>query len=592
MKRFSDLSYRNKLLLTNLSIVIVVVLAITATMNLTVSQQMVVNNTLSLNLMTEQALINFIAKAEAIRQHLYSTGVSSGTTRQMALMRTLDNDSISYLQARQNLVVSLSKMMDTAALYDSVSVLLGNGECVSNASNNIRLQWATESLLRDEVYSGNRYGASVWVRTQTDGLFLLRDVYSTNPFRHVGRIAVHVKENEMLSLGQHSQELHHTLLLFDKEGNLVTVAGNNAESSEWEDVSIDNIAESQRKTKLDSYSACIFRKSGWVAVGLLPMKVVNRVQTSILQSSLLVALLSIIIAFLISTAVSSRLSRQIQRLVISVKKISAGDLNISLPVESQDDIGILTEHFNRMTIKIKELLDKIVQEENNKRQAEHQNLEYEYRFLQWQINPHFIYNALETVNALAKINGNDELCEMIVLLSNYFRQNAETMRKRFVTVRQEFKSLEQYVEIYRHIYGDSLNASFEFSPDAKSAMVPTMIIQPLLENALVHGANAPEDTFIHTGAEVWGDMLIVRITDNGSGMAEETIEKIMAVTSDRSQSYEERTSLGVRNVLERIQLIYGNSASFNIVSQLGEGTSVELRLPLCYSERDESLNLK
>ena len=71
-------------------------------------------------------------------------------------------------------------------------------------------------------------------------------------------------------------------------------------------------------------------------------------------------------------------------------------------------------------------------------QAEYQNLEYEYRFLQWQINPHFIYNALETVNALAKMDGNDELCDMIMLLSAYFRRNAETMRKRFAPVREEF----------------------------------------------------------------------------------------------------------------------------------------------------------
>ena len=112
---------------------------------------------------------------------------------------------------------------------------------------------------------------------------------------------------------------------------------------------------------------------------------------------------------------------------------------------------------------------------------------YEYRFLHWQINPHFIYNALETINALAKIDGNDELSDMIVMLSAHFRQNADAMRKKVVTVEDEFASLEQYAEIYRCIYGSSLRTTFRIEPQVRGARLPTMIIQPLLENALVHG---------------------------------------------------------------------------------------------------------
>ncbi|NLV59746.1 MAG: histidine kinase, partial [Clostridiales bacterium] len=584
MKRFNDLSYRNKLLITNLIIVFAVVLAITTIMTLTASRQTVTSNTASLNLMTEQALLNFITKEETIRQHLYATGVNTGSARQMALMRTLDSDSNAYRQARQDLIVSLSKMVDTAALYDSVSVRLDNGECVSNASNSTVLQKQIEALLMDERYAANQYGASTWVRTQSNDLFLLRDVYVTGPLRHVGRIGAHIKEDVMVSLGQYSQTLHYTLLFFGSKGNLITIAGDNADSPQWDNLTLDSFSGDRLKTENESYSACIHKKSGWVAVGLLPMKVLNRVQISILESSILVALMGIAMGLLISTTVSARLSRQIHRLVSSTNKVSAGDLDAIIPVESQDDIGILTSHFNRMTIKIKELLDKVVQEETNKRQAEHQNLEYEYRFLQWQINPHFIYNALETVNALAKLDGNDELCDMIVLLSSYFRQNAETMRKRFVTVQQEFKSLMQYVEIYRHIYGDTLSALFEFSQEAGQAMVPTMIIQPLLENALIHGANVIEQTCIQTIAEVEGDVLLLRIKDNGAGMTDETIAKLLGAVQDRPQTHEERTSLGVRNVMERLQLIYGDFASLSITSQPGVGTCVEMRLPLSFTD--------
>ena len=244
---------------------------------------------------------------------------------------------------------------------------------------------------------------------------------------------------------------------------------------------------------------------------------------------------------------------------------------------------MLAGQFNRMTAKTKELLQKVVQEENSKRQAEFMNLEYEYRFLQWQVNPHFIYNALETINALAKIDGNDELSDMIVLLSDYFRKNAEAIRKKFVTVSQEFRSLSQYAEIYRSIYGDALSVEFDIKPDAEGALLPTMIIQPLLENALVHGTGSAAGTTIRASAEADGNSLLVTISDNGPGMTKETINKLMSTREEAASGG--RTSLGVRNVLDRMHLLYGDAGSMSIRSELGQGTSVSVRLPLSYEEK-------
>jgi len=255
-----------------------------------------------------------------------------------------------------------------------------------------------------------------------------------------------------------------------------------------------------------------------------------------------------------------------------------------VPVQGNDEIDVLAGQFNRMTAKTKELLQKVVQEENSKRQAEFMNLEYEYRFLQWQVNPHFIYNALETINALAKIDGNDELSDMIVLLSDYFRKNAEAIRKKFVTVSQEFRSLSQYAEIYRSIYGDALKVEFDIEPKADAAFLPTMIIQPLLENALVHGTGSASGTTIRASARTQGDTLLVTISDNGAGMSKETIDKMMS-TREEAKASGGRTSLGVRNVLDRMHLLYGDAGSMSIKSEPGQGTSVSIRLPLSYEEK-------
>ena len=188
------------------------------------------------------------------------------------------------------------------------------------------------------------------------------------------------------------------------------------------------------------------------------------------------------------------------------------------------------------------------------------------------------------MNALAKMDGNDELCDMIMLLSAYFRRNAETMRKRFAPVREEFRSLKQYVKIYHHIYiyEDTLEVPFTYSPEAGEALIPTMMIQPLLENALVHGANAQGHSRVNVDAFTRQDTLVIQIQDNGQGMDGQTIAKLLSGAEPKEQL--ERTSLGVRNVTERMRLIYGSSASLTITSAPGKGTCVEMHLPLSYTE--------
>ncbi len=601
MKAFRDYSYRRKLLVTYLGIVVSVVLAISGLMTMTASQQAASSNIASLQLLTEQTLVNFITKTENIRQHVYTTSVSTGVVEQVRRMRSLDTLGNAYLQARQELIVALSKMIDTSALYDYVTVRINGGECISNlfysapntekAAYYQRVQSAAEELLKDADYAENHYGASRWVRTKDNDLFLLRDLYTTDPLRHVGRIAVHIPEKNLVTLNEENADVQYTLLFYDGDDRLITLAGQQSDPLEWAEVTPSAIENGMVTTAGGRYIVSRNERSGWKAVGLLPAQVANEVQISVLRSSMLVALVGLIVGTLLAVGISSQMSRQIRQLVSSMNRVEAGELDIELPVESRDEIGLLTSHFNSMTKKIRQLIERLVTEETNKRQAEYQNMEYEYRFLQWQINPHFIYNALETVNALAKLDGNDELCRMIVLLSAYFRQNAETMRKRFSTVRQEFHSLEQYAEIYHHIYiyNDTLDVPFTYSQTAENAMLPTMLIQPLLENALIHGSNAEGHSVVRVDASTEGQTLLIRIQDNGDGMDEDAIRRLFTPPEGKPQTREERTSLGVHNVLDRMQLIYGSAATLHITSERGRGTCVEMRLPLMYTEPREPL---
>ena len=581
VRKFFDLPYRIKLLITHLGIVLLVVVAITAMITMQSSRQVLETSTASLVQLTEQVLINFTNAVQSAESHLYSMSVSSGSARQMGRM---SGESALNEQDRLDLVYCLSKMIDLHATYDHVAVRLDSGAIVSSDSLSSSASAQSSTLLSDPAYQENRYGQTQWVRTASGDVWLLRDVYDTSPLRHVGKMCARMKQGELVSMGSYNGQLGCSVLFFGEDGSLIVGGGENipllAEAAQelltgWERaVQVDDTA----------YAVCRMKKQGFTAVGFLPMKSVEALQASILRSGVVAALLGVLFGLIISIAVSGQMTGQIRRLVDSMRRVEAGELDVSTPVQSRDEIGVLTGQFNRMTVKTRELIQRLVEEENSKRLAQYQNLAYEYRFLHWQVNPHFIYNALETLNALAKIDGNDEMSDMIVMLSAYFRQNAEAMRKKFVTVEEEFSSLQQYADIYRCIYGSSLHAGFEIAPQAQGAFLPTSMIPPVLEYALVHGGGL-SGARIAIRAQAEDGALRVTIEDNGRGMTQEMIDRLLGRVAPPPEG-DTRTSLGVRNVLDRMHLIYGEAASMDVQSAPGQGTRVTIRLPLSFSEED------
>lgn len=581
MKRFFDLTYRNKLLITYLLLVLLIVVLVTTLVTLSASQHLLSSSMSSLSLLTEQALINYVGGIEGAERYLYSMSVSAGVAKKMGQMRIKTDD---FWSDQQELWYNLSKMIDSHAMYDHVAVRLVEGTFVHSYTYDLSAVSQSESLLSQPAYQEKKYGQTTWARTPDGQVYLIRDVYDTQPLRYVGKMCARIRQDQIATMEGNDDVQVGSVFFFNEDGELIIRIGE--ESERLEGAAIRYLTEPLGVVVNEgvAYTASVMERQGWTAVGFLPMSAIERLQNSVLQSGLLAAALGILLGLFIAMALSRQLASRISVLVDSMHRVEAGDLDVTVPVQGRDEIDVMAGQFNRMTAKTKELLDQVVQEENSKRQAEFMNLEYEYRFLQWQVNPHFIYNALETINALAKIDGNDELSDMIVLLSDYFRKNAEAIRKKFVTVDQEFNSLVQYAQIYRSIYGDSLKVEFDIEPEAQAAILPTMIIQPLLENALVHGTGGAAGTTIRALARREGDFLVATISDNGSGMTDEQIEKLLG-TREEAKASGGRTSLGVRNVLDRLHLLYGEQGTMSIKSEIGWGTVVSIRLPICFEEK-------
>lgn len=584
-----NLSYRVKLILIYCITVIVVATTISVTLTVIASRRIEEDKKAHLNLLTEQVLYNFRDAANAASQQLINMVNSKGVASLMYINRNLQAGNPGYYQRTQELVYAVNQMITAHTYYSQIYIRMDSGLSLSNSFTQETFLREASELLSADVYGENTYGRTVWTCSESGEVYIIRDIYNQSPIRHMGKIVACVRQELLASLGSYSDNRISAVVFLDSSGRALTATGEK----------IDGMAQAAEKavesglTQMDiqgsTFIASIQSAEGWTAVGLLPEKALHSVRQTMTRTGLFVALLGVGLGALTVIAATHSMTRQVHLLVKSMDDVSAGNMDLIIPVESRDEIGQMTIHFNRMIRQTRELLQRVVDEETRKSKAEYEMLEYKYRSLQSQINPHFIYNAMETVNALAKIDGNDEICDVVQHISAFFRQNTRNMQKRFISVQQEFESLKQYAYIYHHIHGEMLSTPFLYSPDVADALIPTMILQPVLENALVHGVRpASDQAVVEISSKIEGEeWLLIEVRDNGRGMPAEIVDQILYGQADAPLgSSQSSTGIGMRNVRDRLKLIYGNRASLNIDSKPDEGTLVSIRIPFIYDEQE------
>lgn len=592
MKKPRDLTYRMKLILVYCITIVFMVMLITVTLTLTASRQATEDKKAHLSLLTEQVLMNFSAAATAAAQQLLSAASSKGVISQMFEARDLNEEDAGYYQNMQSLTYAVNQMITMQSYYDSLYIRMDNGISFSNAFPDADFVEIASALMDMRTYGQNTHGRIMWARGWDGEMYLIRDLYNLSPIQHLGKVVARIRQGMLASLGTNNDNLDAVIVFLDGDGQTIAIIGSTDEAM---------IAEAERifgseteKAYVDhSYAVAIHQNDDWSAIGFLPTETLTSVKQAVINIGIIVGVLGVLLGTLAVLGVTQRMTRQMRLLMKSIDEVAAGNMNLTVPIENSDEFGMMSSHFNRMIEQTRDLLDRVVQEENRKSKAEYEMLEYKYRSLQSQINPHFIYNAMETVNALAKVDGNNEICDVVKYISAFFRQNTHNMEKKFVTVHSEFDSLKQYAHIYHHIHGSTLSTPFVFTPEVANALVPTMILQPVLENALVHGVrNAQDEALVTVSAEKSGDgQLVITVEDNGDGMPESTVRKILIGSANEPMNGNRFTAgIGLRNVRDRLRLIYNDHAKLEIKSRKDTGTLVSISIPLVYNEDELGYN--
>ena len=250
-----------------------------------------------------------------------------------------------------------------------------------------------------------------------------------------------------------------------------------------------------------------------------------------------------------------------------MQRVKEGDLTVRAAVYHHDEIGSLSENFNDMIEQIELLIDELVTERMLKKEAEIEALQY-------QITPHFMYNTLASIRYAAALENSDTIASLLQAFIELLRLSASD-RGAFITVQQEMQMVENYVKLQKFRYQDSFDVEIDIAPETKQFYVPRLLVQPLVENAILHGLNHREQgNRIVIRVMQHGRQLAIKVEDNGVGMTQEEIRNLLNGTRRSKFS-----GIGVSNIRERLRLYYGEQGNLQYYTVQDRGTTAVITLP-------------
>jgi len=257
-----------------------------------------------------------------------------------------------------------------------------------------------------------------------------------------------------------------------------------------------------------------------------------------------------------------------------MKVVQTGNLDVTFPVRSRDEVGLVGSAFNRMIIRVKSLIDDVYTAGQRKNEAE-------LEALQNQINPHFIYNTLESIRMTAVLNDDVEVSHMTQLLGKLLRYGMGTGTET-VPLTKELEHLEMYMQLLNYRYGNRFELRIDSGTVDLKLPVMKLLFQPIVENAVYHGLDESKSSMtIAINYEQVGNTHSFKISDDGVGMSEATLKNLrMRLNTANAAPDVGGKGIGLRNVNERLKILFGEGYGISIHSELGVGTDVVVRLPI------------
>ena len=387
-------------------------------------------------------------------------------------------------------------------------------------------------------------------------------------------IRVDVECEDLLEILRETN-LFDNLILTDSNGQVIAALNQYSNSGSMETVDVEQIKKNRQMVLSRELS-----DFGLTLYGSYDMNSISQEFQSSRVQSIFLATISILFALGCVYLVVGNISRRLNRLVIQADEIAQGHfLQKKKKSTAQDEFGVLEKSMDRMSAQLEELIEREYKAQVQQAQLERETNQARFLALQSQVNPHFMFNALESIRLKARVKGEIETAQMIKYMAKMFRNLIE-WDDNIITVREEIAFLDEFLHIQEYRFEDEFSYEIHVQEEAFECKIPKMILQPLVENACVHGLEAIEDkrwVGIDVGVDFTKNKLLLRVEDNGGGMSK---EKLAQLTASFQETDSNGKSVGLKNVYRRLALYYGNQMTFEIESVEGKGTICRISIPL------------
>lgn len=525
-------------------------------------------------------IASVIAKSQDAYQLLYQQIGEDEATKEGHRKRLLEQFN-TILKSREDIrnigIVQKDGVMLINSGYQAINpdLDLSTQEWYTNAVDNYNQYCLTSSHVQ-HVIKGQR----PWVITLSREI---HNFYGTG--NSDGVVFIDLNYNAIIDLcDQNSIGDKGYVFILDQDGNIVYHPSQQQLYNELQTENIDTVMNADSDIVVTRegddekiYTLSHSETTGWTIVGCVNMAELLKDSREANNIYVMTAIVLVAIAMILSSFIARSITLPIQKLRDSMKKVQEGDFKAAdVVIPSQNEIGSLTTSFNAMTHRIEELMEENVKEQEQKRKIE-------LKALQSQINPHFLYNTLDSIIWMAEGKKYEDVVLMTASLARLLRQSISN-EDETVLIGQEIQYVKSYLTIQKMRYKDKLEFEINVDPFINSVHIVKLVLQPIVENAIYHGLKYKESKGLLTVTGYQKNQnAVIEITDDGVGMDEETLNHIFEKHKVNYRS----NGVGVYNVQKRLCMYYGKEYGLHYESEPGQGTTVTVTIPMEQEEQHE-----
>lgn len=497
-----------------------------------------------------------------------------------------DIDYIDYLKVEREASEALRDITLSSNEIRSICIVSLNKKFYYYDSNNMIVN-IKEDIPYEHILETARKadGRPIWYvdRKNNDvkNIYLVRIIKDKNTFEEAGMLAILINNNYLeWILNEQATDTMKNLAIISQEGEVLC---HNYKDKNLVNKFNINMLNMKRGNYIDRNTNALISfttltNTNWGIINHIPVSELYKEIKHLRNILVILCICTLVIVSMVSLLIAVDILNPIQNLVGAMQKIEKQGVYEEIAVDRNDELGYLSRTFNEMSNKINHLVKWVYEEQITRKEAE-------IKALQAQINPHFLFNALESINWMAQLNGIPEVSETVSALSSLMEVNIGRDNK-LISLGDELKYIDDYVFIVEKRYCEKLRVFRDIDENALDLKVPGLLIQPLVENAIKHGVEkGVKNAEIRINVFKDNNHVTIEIIDNGNGIEEEKLavlnERFKRSNSSLADhiSSSNRKGIGLQNVNRRIKLFYGEEYGLKIESAYKEYTKVIVRLP-------------